>query len=73
MIKSKTVPYWYKIDIHFEKNLQDKWKSSCDGKANMLDCKILVREFEFWSRYYIHFWTNTFGKDINSLVLPEKG
>ena len=29
---------------------------------------IVVREFEFQSRYYVHF-----GKGINSLILPAMG
>ena len=27
--------------------------------ANVLDCDIVVSEFEHQSRYYVHFWTNT--------------
>ena len=35
-----------------------------------LDCGIVVSEFELQSSYYVHFWTNTLGKIINSLILP---
>ena len=38
--------------------------------ANMLDCDIVVSEFELQSRYYVHLRTNTLGKGIN-LLLPE--
>ena len=38
-----------------------------------LDCRIIVSEFELHSRYYIHFWTNTLGKDVNSLILLAMG
>ena len=34
-----------------------------------MDCGIVVSEFELQSRYYIHFQTNTFGKDMNLLIL----
>ena len=30
--------------------------------ANVLDCNIIVSEFDLWSFYYIHFWINTLGK-----------
>ena len=36
--------------------------------ANVLDCDIIVYEFELQSRHYIHFWTNTFGKGMNTLT-----
>ena len=35
--------------------------------ANVLDFDIVVNEFELQSRYYVHFRTNTLGKDINPL------
>ena len=35
--------------------------------ANVLDCNIVINEFELQSCYYIDFRTNTLGKDINSL------
>ena len=35
-----------------------------------LDCRTVVRKFELQSRYYAHFWTNTFGKGMNLLILP---
>ena len=43
--------------------------------ANVLDCGIEVSEFVLQSRYYVHFRTNTFGKDMNStpLILPAMG
>ena len=37
--------------------------------VNVLDCNILVSEFELQLRYYVHFRTNTLGKDVNSLIL----
>ena len=40
-----------------------------DVMVNVLDCDILVIVFELQSYNYIHFHTNTIGKDINSLIL----
>ena len=37
--------------------------------ANVLDCNIVVSEFELQSRRYVVFWTSTFGKCMNSLIL----
>ena len=37
--------------------------------ANVLDCDIVVSEFELQWRYYVHFQTNILGKDM-SLLIP---
>ena len=42
----------------------------CSVVANMLDCDIVVSKFDVQSRYYVHFWTNTF-KQSMSLYLPN--
>ena len=34
---------------------------------------ILLCGCKFLSGDYIHFWTNTFGKDMNPLILPAMG
>ena len=34
---------------------------------------IVVSEFEFHSRYYVHFRTNTLGKGMNLRILPAMG
>ena len=40
--------------------------------AILLDCDILVNEFELQLWYCIHFWTNTLGKGMSSLIpLPS--
>ena len=39
----------------------------------VLDCGIVVSEFELQSRYYVHFQTNTLGKGMNPLILPAMG
>ena len=36
--------------------------------ANVLDCKIVVKEFELQSRYYVHFHTNSLGKCKNPFI-----
>ena len=42
--------------------------------ANMLDCIIVVSEFELKKHYCVYFWTNTIGKGMNSLIpLDELG
>ena len=38
-----------------------------------MDCRIVVREFEFQSRYHIHFRSNTLGKGMNLHILPDMG
>ena len=38
-----------------------------------MDCGIVVREFEFQSRYYVHFRANTLGKGMNPLILQAMG
>ena len=37
-------------------------------EANMLDCDIVVSEFELESRYNVDFQTNTLGKGMNPLI-----
>ena len=39
-----------------------------DVVADVLDYDIFVNEFELWSRYYVHFRTNTLGKGMNPLI-----
>ena len=41
--------------------------------SDMLDCVIAVSEFRLQSCYYVHFWTNTIGKGMNSLLFPAVG
>ena len=38
-----------------------------------MDCGIVVSEFVFLSSYYVHFRTNTLGKGMNPLILPDMG
>ena len=39
---------------------------------SVVDCDIVVSEFELQPRYYIHFQTNTLGKGMNPLF-PNYG
>ena len=41
--------------------------------VNVLDCNIIVSEFELQSRYFVHFRTRTFQKGMNPLILPSMG
>ena len=38
-----------------------------------MDCGIVVSEFVFQSRYYVHFRANTLGNGMNPLILPAMG
>ena len=38
-----------------------------------MDCGIVVNEFKFQLRYYVHFGTNTLRKGMNPLILPAMG
>ena len=40
----------------------------CDVEAGVLDCKIVVRQFELQTRYYFNFQINMAGKDIKPLI-----
>ena len=39
----------------------------------VLDCGIVVREFELQLRYYVHFWTSILGKGMTLPILPVRG
>ena len=45
----------------------------CGIMVKVLDCEIVVSEFELQSCYYAHFWANTLGKGMNLLILPAMG
>ena len=47
------------------------WAS--DVVTKVLNCKIVVCDFELQSCYYGHFRTNTLGKYMNSLILQTMG
>ena len=41
--------------------------------VKVLNCGIVVREFELQSTDYVHFRTNTLGKGMNPLIPPAVG
>ena len=41
--------------------------------VNVLDCGIVVIEFELHSYSYIHFWIDTFGKGMNPFIFLALG
>ena len=43
---------------------------TCGIMANVLDCDIVVSEFELQSHYYRHYQANIFGKGTNFLITP---
>ena len=47
-------------------NLLDIQGNSLCVEANVLDCDIIVIEFKLQSLYYVHFWTTTFGKGMET-------
>ena len=55
-IKPKIERRWYKNDEYFI-----RWGPD-DLVANVLYCEIVICESTLKSRYYNHFWTNTFRK-----------
>ena len=55
--------------------LQHPWKRKCPRGTivKTMECGIVVRELEFQSLYCIYIRTNTFGKGMNPLILPDMG
>ena len=49
------------------------WGCPCGVMVKAMDCEIVVSEFEFQLRYYVHFRVNTPGKGMNPLILPAMG
>ena len=53
----------------------DRYKLPFNGcprgvMVKAMNCGIVVSEFVFQSRYYVHFRANTLGKGMNPLTLP---
>ena len=53
------------MTIHNTNNLRGSFYSVV---VNVLDCDIVVCEFEFQPRYKVHFWINIIGKGLNVLI-----
>ena len=48
-------------------------ESSPSVVINVIDCDIIVSEFESKARIYVQFWTNIFEKRMNPLISPAVG
>ena len=75
MPKAPTQPNQTKMGIFVLKENELKNTGGCPRgvMVKAMDCGIVESNFELQSRYYIHFRTNTLGKDMNSLILPAMG
>ena len=49
------------------------WGNSHVGVTYVLDCDIVVNEFELQTHYYVQFRTDTFGKGKNSFIPSVMG
>ena len=49
------------------------WGSLHEVMAKVQDCGFEVSEFHLQLRYYVHFQTYTFGKDMILLIFLAKG
>ena len=49
------------------------WRSSHGVVAKVLNCDIVVSDFDLQLRHYIHFQTNTLRKGMNLLILSSYG
>ena len=49
------------------------WGYPRDVMVKVMDCEIVVSEFVFKSRYYVHFRANTLGNGMNPVILPAMG
>ena len=57
----------------FFKNIPNLNQGSlCGTVVNMLDCNIVISKSELLLHYCIHFWTNTFGKDMYFFIPPPR-
>ena len=59
-----------KVVVYFSSAVLTFRGSPCDIVVNVLDCDIVVSEFELHFRCYIHFRTNNLEKGM-SLLSPE--
>ena len=71
-VSKSTIFKYHKIDIQRQSDL--KFEGCPRGvMVKAIDCGIVVSEFIFQSRYYVHFRANTLGKGMNHLILPAMG
>ena len=59
----------------WDSNVRPKQTEGCPRgiMVKVMDCRIVVSEFELHPRNYVHFRTNTLGKGMNPLILPAMG
>ena len=62
--------YYYQVLVI---DFLSRWGCPRGVMVEAMDCKIVAREFELQSRYYVHFRANTLGKGMNPLILPAMG
>ena len=53
--------------------LNSQWGWPRGVMVKVMDCEIVVSEFELQSRYYIHFRTNTLRKGMNPPLSSQLG
>ena len=53
--------------------LKIQWRCPRGVMVKVMDSRIVVYEFVFQLRYYIHFWANTLGKGMNPIIPPVMG
>ena len=58
------------LELYDEKTERKKEESPCSVVVNVLDCDIVVSEFELQSYYYVRFRGDTLRKAMNPLHLP---
>ena len=61
------------ISLEFESSSLLLWSPSGIVVLSVLDCDIVVSEFELQLYNYTHFGINTLGKIINLFIIPTIG
>ena len=67
-----------RLNIELESRIEREmlpigWRSFCGVVVDVLDCDIIVSEFELLSYYFVHFWTNALAKGMDLLILLAIG
>ena len=63
--------YFTNFDIRYRYEVVQG--SPCRAVSNVLDCNLVVSEFELQLLNYIHFWTKAIRKDLKTLVPQAMG
>ena len=56
-----------------DERVDHMWKCLCGVMIKVMNCGIVVSEFEIQSCYYVHYRTNTLGNGRKPLILPAMG